>query len=187
MRFFRFFFVVLACCAVSIASAQSLPNAKGKAAPKKESVQFDGETLVLASEEKDDTQKLREFIPVDQKLESWTKLASIREYDSDKSPAENVEVFKNVLKEKYPQTSTTVTDNPQTDEAIIDFLVWADDRSFVEFNVFKYRRAGAKGIFAEQYAVREYKDPQGFLKTFKPTRDRLVDLMTNEGLKINKQ
>lgn len=152
---------------------------------KKESVQFDGEDLELASEEAQDGQKLREYIPAGETLDSWTKLASIREYQSDKSPAENVEVFEQVLKEKYPQSPCAITQGSKPDETLIDFVVWPEDGSFVEFNVFKYRRTGEKGIVAEQYALREYKDTEGFLKGLKPVRERLVKLMADEGLKIN--
>jgi hypothetical protein len=131
------------------------------AALQRESVSFDGQTLVLASQSENPGEPVKEYIPANEELRSWTRLASIRE---------------------YPNARHAVIENPQTGEVVIDFVTWPEDQSFVEFNVFKYSRREGGGLVAQQYALRDYKDPRGFMRGLKPVRTRLVKLMTEGGL-----
>jgi hypothetical protein len=78
-----------------------------------------------------------------------------------------------------------VSENPKTGEVVVDFVTWPADESFVEFNVFKYGRREGGGLVAQQYALRDYKDPRGFMKGLKPVRTRLVSLMMEGGLRVS--
>jgi hypothetical protein len=53
-------------------------HAAGQAPPKR--VAFDGQLLVLAWQGGNPGETVREYIPPGEKLDSWTTLASIREY-----------------------------------------------------------------------------------------------------------
>jgi hypothetical protein len=68
-------------------------------------------------------------------------------------------------------------------EIVVDFVTWPAAESFVEFNVFKYGRREGGGLVAQQYALRDYKDPRGFMRGLKPVRARLIKLMTEGGLR----
>ena len=60
-----------------------------------------------------------------------------------------------VVKEVNKDANFALVENPDTGEAIIDFLTWAPDSDVMEFNVFKYARAAnAPGLVALQYAQR---------------------------------
>ncbi len=175
MRFAIAILAILACgTTVSRASDNTV-------APAKQSVQFDGNLLDLASQVESDGQVLREYIPAGETLEHWTKLAAIREYDALDDPKGVVVRMLQQLKRQYPDSPGAMMENPTTGEIIVDFVVWPPDASFVEFNVFKYQKRAGGGLIAEQYALREYQDTEGFLKGLRPVRERLVELMT-EGL-----
>ncbi|MEX2114893.1 MAG: hypothetical protein WD845_16995 [Pirellulales bacterium] len=174
----RFAIAALACMACCSTVARASDDSAG---PAKESVRFDGHLLDLASQDETPGQSLKEYIPAGETLEHWTKLAAIREYDALDDPKPVVGEFLQQLKKQYPESPCSVIENPTTGEVIIDFVVWPADASFVEFNVFKYQKRTGGGLIAEQYALREYQDAEGFLKGLRPVRERLVELMT-EGL-----
>ncbi len=144
-----------------------------------ETVEFDGNVLELASLEDSPGQSLKEFIPAGETLETWTKLAAIREYKDFDDPKLMVGSLVKQLNKQYPDSPSSIIENPTTGEVIVDFVVWPPDASFVEFNVFKYSKNPTGGLVSQQYALREYKDAEGFLKGLRPVRERLVELMTD--------
>jgi hypothetical protein len=148
-----------------------------------ETVSFDGQTLLLASRSENPGETVKEYIPAGEELRSWTRLASIREYPALNDPKAVVANLIKALKQQNPESRHAVIENPKTGEVVIDFVTWPADQSFVEFNVFKYSRREGGGLVAEQYALRDYKDPRGFMRGLKPVRARLVKLMTEGGLR----
>lgn len=159
-------------------------TSKAEPAAQPESVTFDGHTLVFASQDKNAGESLREYIPAGEKLESWTRLASIREYPNLDDPKAVVANLIKLMKQQYPQARHAVMENKETGEVLVDFVVWPPDESFVEFNVFKYSRRDGGGLVAQQYALRNYEDPKGFMRGLRPVRERLVKLMAESGLKV---
>jgi hypothetical protein len=160
------------------------------AADQKERVQFDGKTFVLAWQNQTDSETVKEYIPADQNLDSWTELASIREYPELNDPKALAASLVKVLEERNPETPIGMIEDPQTGAVIVDFIVWSeaspspDGSDFVEFNIFKYQNKPDGGVIAQQYALREYKDIQGFIGGLPPVRERLLDQMAKEGLQL---
>jgi len=157
-------------------------RADDKTPSRKESVAFDGTTLILASTSENPGERVREYIPEGQQLASWTKLASIREYPKLTDPRAVAENVVRALKQQNPGAQSAMIQNPKTGEVIVDFVTWPADNAFVEFNIFKYSRKEGGGLIAQQYALREYQDTAAFLKGLKPVRTRLVELMAKSGL-----
>jgi hypothetical protein len=149
------------------------------------SVTFDGNTLLLAWQNKETQPTIREFVPAGQDLETWTILASIRDYPDLEDPFLVCGAMAKRATELNADAQGRVTENKETGEAVVDFLAWPEDKSFVEFNVFRYRKAEQGGLVAEQYAVRDYKDPEAFVKNLKPIRERLVRAMVKDGLEYD--
>ena len=147
-----------------------------------EVVQFDGEKLGLAWQADNDGDTIKEFIPAGENLDTWKKLAAVREFPKVGNPREFAELMVQRLHEDSPDAPSTITKNDKTGEVVLDFVAWPKDKSFVEFNVWKFRPRPEGGIFAEQFAVRDYKDPEGFVKNLKNVRERLIDEMTKGGL-----
>ena len=172
MRFSAILFAVLMATSFVYATEQSQPSAN-------QTIKFDGNVLELASQEESPGQSLKEFIPAGETLDTWTKLAAIREYKDFDDPKLMVGSLVKQLNKQYPDSPSSIIENPTTGEVIVDFVVWPPDASFVEFNVFKYSKNPEGGLVSQQYALREYKDAEGFLKGLRPVRERLVELMTD--------
>lgn len=156
------------------------------AAKKKEVVRFDGQTLTLAWEGNNPDESVKEYIPEGEKLESWKKLASIREYPKSNDPKALATELVQTLKKQNPNAPSSMIENPKTGEVMVDFITMPPNNSFVEFNVFKYGPKPGGGVVAQQYALREYKDITTFLKGMKPVRERLLELMVTTGLQKGK-
>ena len=152
-------------------------------AQQRESVSFDGQTLVLAAQGENPGETVKEYIPAGEELKSWTRLASVREYPELNEPRAVVANLIQALKQQNPQAQHAVIENPKTGEVVVDFVTWPADQSFVEFNVFKYAKRAGGGLVAHQYALRDYQDPRAFMSGLKPVRTRLVKLMTEGGLR----
>jgi hypothetical protein len=156
------------------------------AAKQKEVVRFDGQTLALAWEGTNPDETVKEYIPEGEKLESWKKLASIREYPKLNDPKALAANLVQTLKKQNPNAPSSMIENPNSGEVMVDFITSPPDNSFVEFDIFKYSPKAGGGVVAQQYALREYKDIRTFLKGLKPERLRLLDLMVTAGLQKGK-
>jgi hypothetical protein len=162
----------------------SLPHAAEESDAKKPSVRFDGQIMFLASTGETANERVKEFIPQGEKLQSWTRLASIREYPKIDDPKAIAGNLLRALKQQNPLAPSSIIQNPKTGDVIVDFVTWPSDQSFAEFNVFKYSKKKGGGSAAQQYAMRKYGDTTTFLKELGPLRTRIVDLMAKDGLQV---
>jgi hypothetical protein len=166
--------VTLAC--VALAKEPRSPNAA--------TVEFDGHTLLFAFKGTNPGEKYREYIPKEEKLESWTKYAAIRHYTNHKDPLDFAKAVAQMVKQHNPLSQSAVLHNKETGAAIIDFITWPPDGAFVEFNIFKFQKDGAGGLIAHQYAVREYGEHTEFMLGLKELRQRLINSKVTDGLVI---
>jgi cell division protein YceG involved in septum cleavage len=157
-------------------------NAAKDDATQTEQITFDGQKLKLAFDANSEGDTIKEYIPDGQTLKKWTKLASIREYPKLNDAHELAAAVVREIEEKNPKADAHLKQNDETGETVIDFVVWPEDKSFVEFNVFKFHKNEDGGLTSEQYAVREYKEPERFVQELAPLRERLVEKMTSDGL-----
>ncbi len=177
MRPFIASLAVLACVANFVRAEESSLS-------KVDSLHFDGQVLVLAFEGNDSGATIKEFIPAGETLDSWTKLAAIRQFDHLDDPVAYGVATVEELKQKHPQSPSSLNKNPKTGGVILDFVVWPEDASFVEFNVFLYDNRPGGGLVSQQYALRAYgADAELFLKNLRPVRERLVKRMAKGGLR----
>lgn len=148
-----------------------------------DSLDFDGHSLELTSQARENDDSIQEFIPKGETLENWTKLAAIREQSELDDPATTAKGMAKDLRKQYPKSPFKVMVNKKAGEAMIDFVVWPEDGSFAEFNVFRYAKRPGGGLLSQQYALRAYGDDSlAFLKGLGPVRERLVGAMARSGL-----
>lgn len=147
-----------------------------------EQITFDGQKLKLAFDADAQGDTIKEYIPDGEKLDKWTKLASIREYPKLNDAHELAAAVVHEVEGKNLKADAHLKQNEETGETVIDFIVWPEDKSFAEFNVFKFHKNEDGGITSEQYAVREYKEPEKFVEELAPLRERLIEQMTADGL-----
>lgn len=154
----------------------------------KDVVSFDGTTLVAVARDRQAGGQVIEFIPAGEEIESWTRLASVRVHEQAPGAKELARELVKQVKANYPQSPVAISEDPDTDTAVVDFVIWPEDWTFVEFNIFKYYRLEEGPVVAEQYAVRDYDDTESFLKSeLKPLRARLLPLMAEEGLRLGEE
>lgn len=148
-----------------------------------ESVVFDGETYELAYNAKNEVQVLKEFLLKGEKLENWTKLTAIFDFLQHRDPKPLAFGLLDEVKKQNPQAAGQVMENEETGEYLVSFISWPQDESYVEFNVFRYSK-GMKSVKAQQFAMRSYGDYDAFFKKVGEERDRYLELMAKDGLKV---
>lgn len=148
------------------------------------SVEFDGQEFYLAYEDETGLpggppgNGLAEFTLKGETVDNWTKLFAFHAYpgllaDPMQAAAELGKVVKQVNKD----ANYALTEDKETGDAIIDFLTWAPGSNVMEFNVFKYARAGTRpGLVALQFAQR-FKLGDYSVEAFRKLRERAVENM----------
>ncbi|HEY1599209.1 MAG TPA: hypothetical protein VGG64_06375 [Pirellulales bacterium] len=151
--------VLLLCVAGIVHADDAAPTGdQANAAETKKTVEFDGQTLVLAYEADSDGDTIQEFIPADETLDSWTSLAAVREHAELDDPQEFAEKVVEQLEKRDPPANYELLANPNTGEVILNFIVWPEDLAYAEFNLFRYRPKEGGGLTSYQYALRAYGD-----------------------------
>ena len=154
-------------------SAATAAEPAGKPAGPRESVTFDGLTLVLAWQGDIPGGTAREFVPAGEKPDAWTRLASIRSYAGATDPKALAVSLVQGVKAESPQAPCSIRQDAATGDVLVDYVFWPADNSSVEFNVFRFSKA-PDGVVAHQYAIREHRDPKGFIEELRPVRERLL-------------
>ena len=178
-------------CAVMIAVG-IVARSEEPAVKQQEFVRFDGKTFALAWEGKNPAESanpdeiVKEYLLDGEKLESWTKLASTREYPKVKDPMVIASKLLETLKKQSPQAPNRLTKNQETGEVMLDYMSAAPDNSFVEFDIYRCRARAGGGVVAQEYALRAYKDIATFIKGLAPERVRLLQTMATTGLQQGK-
>lgn len=151
-------FALLAFAAPALLRADEETTANEQTTPAKETVKIADENLELAFQGADENAAIKEYIPQGQKLENWTKLAAVRVQTVIDDPEAYAEGMIAELKKENPDAQYELMKNSETGEVILDFTIWAPDKSLVEFNVFRYRKHPGGGLVSHQYALRAYGD-----------------------------
>jgi len=170
MRLLGAFLTIVVGAAGPVSAADHSP-AENAAVASQETIQVDGEPLILAFEGETDGDTIKEFIPADQTLENWTQLAAVRHYADLDDPKALAGAVVRKLRERNPPANFELLENESTDDIVLDFIVWPEDGAFVEFNVFLYRPAQGGGLVMYQYALRAYgDDSEEFIKNMQAER-----------------
>jgi hypothetical protein len=142
-----------------------------------ETVTFDGQTLHLCWQGDIPGGEAREFVPAGERPDAWTRLASIRTYAGEQDPKALAVSLVTGVKAESPQAPCSIRQDAKTGDVLVDYVFWPADNSSVEFNVFRFAKAAGDGVVAHQYAIREHRDPKGFIEELRPVRERLLGAM----------
>lgn len=122
-------------------------------------VTFDGEQFTkMFVGNSPNGDKLLEFVRENETFDNWTKLVAFRYQQLPKAGNDPMKVaagmFK-VVKASNPNALAKVIVSEQKSEALIDFLIWPKDVSYLEFNIFRYAKsADGKAVVSLQFAYR---------------------------------
>lgn len=119
-------------------------------------IEAGGVTFFLAFAERKKTGSLREYLPKDETLDSWTRLVAVREFDHPQNPKTYVDNLASQYRAKNPGIQFAIMQDLSSGDWMIDFFMFPPDpqtTKYVEWNFFRARK-GKNGIAVFQYAVR---------------------------------
>lgn len=104
----------------------------------------------------DERHSFIEMLRAGENLKGWKKLLALHRFPQmEQTPKQAAIGVASELKKRDPAARFEISENPKTQEAIVDFLAGARASRTIEFNAFKYARApDGKGLVAVQYAER---------------------------------
>jgi hypothetical protein len=132
--------------------------------------------------------KLIEFVRENETFENWTKLIGYRYQHLpliDNDPTKAAVGMAQILKNINPAAQSNIIVSKEKNEAIIDFLTWPADQSYMEFNIFRYAKSeDSKGVVSLQLAYRFKPDnsPETIQK-FRKTRSDLINWVAGVNIK----
>jgi len=144
------------------------------AAPEK--IDFQGLTFRKAFSDKNSEGPFSEYLPKGQTLDAWKKLMGYYEFTKLPDAKDAAQTLVEVLKSQNPDFPSDIIYNEATGEAVVDFVTWPKDESYVEFNVWKYQKNPKGGLIAIQYAERS-SDIEPYFKKLKDHRVKVRDAM----------
>jgi hypothetical protein len=120
-----------------------------------EGLVFDGDAYRLQYAAGDETMIANEFLPEDQTSENWSRMLAVRLFFQEHDPVEYARSLETRLKEANPEAYSRLESAADGEEAVIDFLTWAEDdpAESAEFNIFRLIRH-PRGLLAYQFAFR---------------------------------
>ncbi len=149
-------------------------------------LKFDDVTYTRAFVSQNDTDHLAEYVPPGETVDDWTKLVAVRVFGQLDDPAQVIDAFAKTLMKTNPLARYKILVKDDKSEAMIDFLTWPEDGSYMEFNVFRYlKRPGQDGLVCYQFAHRFSDTSPESLEKFKQNRQRWVDEMAKAELPID--
>jgi hypothetical protein len=105
----------------------------------------DGETFAKTSVAKPaNGDRLFEFIRDEETFDKWTKLVAYRYQRLPglrNDPIEYAFAMERVIRQQNPAAPVKVIKNEGSYEAILDFLTWPKDQSYMELNVFRFGKS----------------------------------------------
>jgi hypothetical protein len=151
-----------------------------------QSVEFAGETYHLDYHDRakhpdgSAGDGVAEFTLEGETVNDWSKLFAYHIYpEVPADPALAAETLGKTVKDNNKDANYSLTKDDKSGEATVDFLTWAPGSDVMEFNVFKYAKAGdGQGLIALQYAQR-FKSKDIPVEEFRKLRERMVDEMSH--------
>ena len=122
-----------------------------------DSVVFDGERYVRVHAEKQSPgDRMAQFVPATESLENWTRSIAIYRYTTlGNDPTRAALELHDAVKAANPEAQTRLLVHSVTRDAMLDFLTWPPDGSFLELNVMRYAPdASGKGLVALRFVHR---------------------------------
>lgn len=123
--------------------------------------------------------RLVEYVREAESFERWTKLIGFRYQQMpriDNDPMKIAPAMAQFVKAANPQAQTRVIANKEKGEALIDFLTWPPDGTYLEFNIFRYARSlDGNAVVSVQFAYRFTDRSSESVERFKQLRQSWIN------------
>lgn len=110
--------------------------------------------LKLAYAPSDSPVGLREYVPPDQSVESWARMASVRMYKKEKKAKEFLHRLGEQVMRSHPSAKAMILKHEKSGEYVLDFLTFTPDGSMAEWNLMRAKYDKSRGLVVFQYAAR---------------------------------
>jgi hypothetical protein len=123
-------------------------------------------------------EKLAEYTLVDESIDDWKKLVAVRHYPlAEAAPADAAREIVKALNQAQPAAKHQLLVKEDGTEALLDFLIWPQDASYVEFNVFRLIQTEDEGLVSYQFAFRFKDTSPESIEKFKKARQLWLEEM----------
>jgi hypothetical protein len=123
--------------------------------------------------------KLVEYVRESESFQRWTKLIGFRYQQLpriDNDPMKLAPAMAQFVRAANPQAQTRVLVLKEKGEALIDFLTWPPDASYLEFNIFRYARSlDGNAVVSVQFAHRFTDRSAESVEKFRRLRQAWID------------
>ena len=110
--------------------------------------------LKLAYAPPDSPVGLREYVPPNQSVESWARMASVRVYKKEKKAKEFLDRVGAQVMSSHPSAKAMLLKHEKSSEHVLDFLTFTPDGSMAEWNLMRAKYDKTRGLIVFQYAAR---------------------------------
>jgi hypothetical protein len=144
-----------------------------------QSIEFDGDSYVEQFESATPEIRLMEFVRPDETVDNWTKLLAVRNFTKLEDPGQSAAAVGKTLQQMQPEAKYRLLEKEDGSEAIIDFITWPADASYLEFNIHRYlKKPGLPGLVSYQFAYKFTDTSPESEKKFQELRATWVDEMS---------
>ena len=144
-----------------------------------QSIEFDGDTYVEQFEIATPEIRLMEFVRPNETVENWTKLLAVRNFTQLDDPGQSAAAVGKTLQQMQPEAKYRLLEKEDGSEAIIDFITWPADASYLEFNIHRYlKKPGLPGLVSYQFAYKFTDTSPESQRKFQELRAKWVDEMS---------
>lgn len=158
------------------AATPATPAADG--ATEGQSIEFDGDRYVEQFESATPDFRLMEFVRGDETVDNWTKLLAVRNFMKLEDPGQSAAAVGKTLQQMQPEAKYRLLEKEDGSEAIIDFITWPADGSYLEFNIHRYlKKPGYPGLISYQFAYKFTDTSPESQEKFQKLRAKWVDEM----------
>jgi hypothetical protein len=145
-------------------------------------VVFDGERYARVHRERQsDGARMAQFVREPETLEHWTRSVAIYRYTKlGDDPTRAALETRDSVMAANPDAQARLVIHSVTRDAILDFLTWPPDGSYLELNVMRYAKdAGGKGLlgfrFVHRFSNARKEDAKAFTARRLSWRDQVME------------
>ncbi len=163
--------------APSAAAAEASPESGDAEAG--QSIEFDGDSYVEQFANATPEIRLMEFVRPNETVDHWTKLLAVRNFTQLDDPGQSAAAVGKTLQQMQPEAKYRLLEKEDGSEAIIDFITWPADASYLEFNIHRYlKKPGLPGLVSYQFAYKFTDTSPESQQKFQELRAKWVDEMS---------
>ena len=170
---------LIVCLALAAPPAAETEPQNTPAVAAGQSIEFAGQQYVEQFESATPDLRLMEFVRPEETVDNWTTLLAFRNFPKLDDPGQSAAAVGKTLQQMQPEAKYRLLEKEDGSEAIIDFLTWPADGSYLEFNIHRYmKKPGFPGLVSYQFAHKFSGPEPPPLEEFQKLRAKWIEEMS---------